>query len=328
MSSPMLTVNDFTDRSGNAATPKPYGQALLEAARRDPRIVALTADLSGPTETDLIRDALPAQFFQAGIAEANMVGMAGGMARCGCIPFVHTFSVFATRRAYDQVAMQLAYPNLNAKLVGFIPGLDTLLGVSHQAIDDIALMRALPNMRIIEPAPGQTAQAVAEALAHEGPVYLRLARAGGGAGKAGIPAANGLARLRAGRDGLLLACGLSVPAAQAAAGQLQERGLDVGVIAVTRLKPLPEELLAHVLEAGTVLTIENHSVIGGLGAAVAEAIAESGRAVRFKRIGVPDRFAYGASTPYLMREFGLDAPAVVEAFLALKASSAGGRADA
>lgn len=103
-----LAVNDFTDRSGQAA--KPYGQALLAAARRDPRIVALTADLSGPTETDLLRDALPAQFFQVGIAEANMMGMAGGMARCGHIPFVHTFSVFATRRAYDQLAMQLAYP--------------------------------------------------------------------------------------------------------------------------------------------------------------------------------------------------------------------------
>mgnify|MGYP002652084374 CR=1 FL=1 len=132
-----LAVNDFTDRSGAPAARRIYGEALLAAARRDPCIVALTADLSGPTETDIFRDALPNRFYQAGIAEANMVGMAGGMARCGCIPFVHTFSVFATRRTYDQVAMQVAYPGLNVKLVGFIPGVDTLLGVSHQAIDDV-----------------------------------------------------------------------------------------------------------------------------------------------------------------------------------------------
>lgn len=309
-----LAVNDFTDRSGQAA--KPYGQALLAAARRDPRIVALTADLSGPTETDLLRDALPAQFFQVGIAEANMMGMAGGMARCGHIPFVHTFSVFATRRAYDQLAMQLAYPRANAKVVGFIPGLDTLLGVSHQAIDDIALMRALPNMRIIEPAPGQAAEAVQAALAYDGPVYLRLTRARPQAERYPLPA-DGLATLRAGGDGLLLACGLSVPMALAAADLLAAQGRQVAVAAVTRLKPLPEAVLPMALAAGRVLTVENHSIIGGLGSALAEGIAESGRALRFGRVGVPDVFAYGASTGHLMRELGMDAPAVARAFMAL-----------
>ncbi|OZI74794.1 transketolase family protein [Bordetella genomosp. 12] len=312
-----LTVNDFTDRSGTGEIEKPYGQALLDAARRDPRIVALTADLSGPTETDLLRDQLPQQFFQVGIAEANMMGMAGGMARCGRIPFVHTFSVFATRRAYDQLAMQLAYPRANAKVVGFIPGVDTLLGVSHQAIDDIALMRALPNMHIIEPAPGQAGEAVQAALAYDGPVYLRLTRAR--PQRERYPQAdNGMATLRDGRDGLLLACGLSIPLALAAADLLSAEGKQVAVAAVTHLKPLPAAVLDAALAAGTVLTIENHSIIGGLGSALAEGIAESGRALRFGRIGVPDVFAYGASTEHLMRELGMDAPAIARAFLALR----------
>jgi transketolase len=324
MNSPTLTVNDFTDRSGSAtlgAAAKPYGSALLAAAQRDPRIVALTADLSGPTETDLLRDALPDRFFQVGIAEANMMGMAGGMARCGRMPFVHTFSVFATRRAYDQLAMQIAYPRLNAKVVGFIPGLDTLLGVSHQAIDDIAMMRALPNMHILEPAPGQIGDAVAEAVAHEGPVYLRLARAREYASGTAVPpsAGQGYAQLKEGRDGLILACGLSVPEAQAAADLLAARGIAVGVVAVTRLKPLSPDLLPMARAAGTVLTVENHSIIGGLGSALAEQIAEQGCALRFARVGVPDVFAYGATTPYLMREFGMDAEGIAQRFEALRA---------
>ncbi|WP_179284018.1 transketolase family protein [Bordetella genomosp. 10] len=319
VNAPSLTVNDFTDRSGQGVAAKPYGSALLAAARRDPRIVALTADLSGPTETDLLRDALPDQFFQVGIAEANMMGMAGGMARCGRIPFVHTFSVFATRRAYDQLAMQIAYPRLNVKVVGFIPGLDTLLGVSHQAIDDIAMMRGLPNMHILEPAPGQVADAVAEAVAHEGPVYLRLARAREQAAGAAAPSSGGrgYAVLREGADGLLLACGLSVPEAQGAADRLAARGIDVGVVAVTRLKPLSADLLALARAAGAVLTVENHSIVGGLGSALAEQIAEAGCALRFGRVGVPDVFAYGATTPHLMREFGMDAKGIARRFEAL-----------
>lgn len=311
-----LAVNDFTDRSGAPAARRIYGEALLAAARRDPRIVALTADLSGPTETDIFRDALPNRFYQAGIAEANMVGMAGGMARCGCIPFVHTFSVFATRRTYDQVAMQVAYPGLNVKLVGFIPGVDTLLGVSHQAIDDVALMRALPRMRILEPAAGQAAAAVEEALAYDGPVYLRLARANGATPAASRPSSEqGLARLRAGRDGLLLASGLSIPIAEAAAAELARQGKDVGVVAVTSLKPLNPAIAAMAREVPTVITVENHSIIGGLGSAVAELLMENKVAVNFARVGVRDTFTHGGTTPYLMAEFGMDAPAVVREFL-------------
>src|ERR1700761_7938660 len=177
------TLGGFEDVSlYGAATlgARSYGQALLTLAKQDTRIVCLGADLSQPTETHLIRDQLPAQFFSIGMQEANMIGVAAGMARCGDIPFAHTFCVFATRRVYDQLAMQLAYPRANVKVAGFMPGLTTPLGVSHQAIDDIALMRALPNMVVIEPSgPEQVEAAVRAAAAHDGPVYLRLQRGSG-----------------------------------------------------------------------------------------------------------------------------------------------------
>lgn len=312
-----LKVNDFTDRDDKQAMPRLYGEALLAAARKDTRIVALTADLASSTETDMIRDALPDRYYQVGIAEANMIGMAGGMARCGNIPLVHTFSVFATRRCYDQIAMQLAYPKLNAKIVGFIPGIDTLLGVSHQAIDDIALMRALPNMRIIEPAPGQVADALNDALAYEGPVYLRLARMQASApGNTGNKVSEeGMTISRSGADGLLIASGLMVSEAEKAADLLAEKGLNVSVAVISTLKPISRKIIELAKAVPTVLTVENHSIIGGLGSAVAELLAENKVAVNFDRIGLRDTFAYGGTTPYLMKTFKLDAAAIVELFV-------------
>jgi len=140
-----LPLGDFTSTAGSTLAPKYYGEALVALAQGDPKVVALTGDLAPATESDLFREAFPDRFFTVGVAEANMIGLAAGMARCGDMPFVHSFSVFLTRRAFDQVAMQIAYPRLNVKLAGFLPGLTTLLGVSHQAIDDLALMRVLPN---------------------------------------------------------------------------------------------------------------------------------------------------------------------------------------
>jgi transketolase len=221
-SSENAKVADFIAR-GSVAVPKLYGEALVEAGRRDSRIVCLAADLRGPTETDLFAEAFPDRFVEAGIAEANMIGMAAGMARCGDIPFLHSFCVFVTRRCYDQIAMQVAYPKLPVKIVGFLPGLTTSLGVSHQAIDDIALMRALPNMTIIEPSgPEQMAACVGAALAVDGPVYLRMKRPDAGAP---ISAPRDLTpgrgeTLRPGRDGTIIACGISVAAALQAADTL------------------------------------------------------------------------------------------------------------
>lgn len=156
---------------------KPYGAALVELARRRPEVICLGADLTKQTETDLFRDELVDRFINIGMAEANMISIAGGLARAGRVVFVNTFGVFCTRRCFDQIAMSVAYPNLNVKIVGFMPGLSSPGGPSHQAIEDVALMRALPNFTVVEPADAvETKQAVAAIAAHPGPVYLRLKR--------------------------------------------------------------------------------------------------------------------------------------------------------
>lgn len=313
-----VTVNDFTQGGAHTATPatatpvpRYYGETLCELARENHAIVCLSADLTSPTETDLFRDTFPDRFFMPGIAEANMVGLAGGLARSGLQPWIHTFCVFATRRAYDQVAMQLAYPRRDVKLVGFLPGLATILGVSHQAIDDVALMRALPNMTIIEPSgPAQMPAAVRAAAAHSGPVYLRLQRATAAlpVGTPMEPLALGrIQPLRSGRDALLLASGLTVQPALAARELLAAQGIDAGVANVHTLKPLDEDFVRDAARGYPLLvTVENHSIVGGLGAAVAEVLAEAGTGTRLLRLGVRDAFAEGASLPYLFRKHGLD----------------------
>ena len=171
-----LEAADFINRSFTPL-PRSYGDALMEAAKADERIVALCADLVTPTETDQFRDELPERFHNVGIAEANMIGMAGGMARSGEIPFCHSFCAFITKRVLDQITMQAAYPNLPVKIVGFLPGVATILGVSHQAIEDVAIMRAIPNMAIFEPSgPEYHAAMVKLALEWDGPAYLRMKR--------------------------------------------------------------------------------------------------------------------------------------------------------
>lgn len=314
-----LTVGDFNQRNQQAGTArKYYGEALLQLAQQDPRIVSLTADLTLSTETDLMRDMLPKQFHQAGIAEANMIGMAGGMARCGEIPFAHSFCVFATRRCYDQIAMQVAYPNLNVKIVGVIPGLSTMLGVSHQAIDDIALMRALPNMTVIEPSsPDQVGPAVRAVAAHNGPVYLRLRRADGSEPNVadGDPFTIGKVRpVRAGSEGVILASGMMLEPALEAATILASEGLQVGVVDVPTIKPLDPAIAEIARQVPVVITAENHSIIGGLGSAVAELLMEAGVRARFSRVGVRDVFAEGGTTKFLFEKYGLSPQAIVSAF--------------
>jgi transketolase len=316
-----LKVGDFNVRSRTPAA-RLYGAALLEAARQDSRIVCLTADLTLPTETDLIRDELPDRFIQVGIAEANMIGIAGGMARSGDIPFVHSFCVFATRRCYDQIAMQVAYPRLPVKIVGVIPGLSTMLGISHQATDDIALMRSLPNMTVIEPSePGQLPFAVQAALDVNGPVYLRLKRAEGsqstGEARSLIPCKMDVRR--EGKHGLLVACGMMVPIAIEASDRLAQEGLRVGVVEMATVKPIDPALLDLARKAPVIVTAENHSIIGGLGSAVAELLAESDVKVRFDRVGVRDTFAEGGTTKFLFERYGLDAAHLAERFTRLHA---------
>lgn len=313
-----LAVTDFTVRGVNGPIPKLYGQALLDAALANERIVCLGADLTSATEIDPFRDRLPERFFNLGIAEANMVGVAGGMARSGDIPFLHSFSVFASRRCYDQVAMQIAYPNLNVKIVGFLPGLTTILGVSHQAIDDMALMRALPNMTVIEPGgPEQVAAAVDAALTYEGPVYLRMTRHIAPLPDAFAPRPLVRGRidiLREGTDGLLLATGNMVNAALEAAEMLACDGFAPCVVNVSTIKPLDTAIIELARRSRVVVTAENHSIIGGLGSAVAELLMDAGVAAAFARVGVGDTFAEGGSTSYLRKKFGLTARDIADAF--------------
>jgi len=315
-----LEVADFNARNAAAAgAVKHYGEALLEAARRDDRIVCLTADLTLSTETDPFRDHLPGRFHQVGIAEANMIGIAGGLARSGEMPFVHSFCVFVTRRCYDQVAMQVAYPRANVKIVGVIPGLTTMLGVSHQAIDDIALMRALPNMTVIEPSgPAQVRAAVAAIAEYDGPVYLRLKRADGTEKPSEASADFRIGRMRVlqqGGDGLIVACGMMVEIALQAAERLRnEDGKAVSVVDMATIKPLDPALADLARRVPVVVTAENHSIVGGLGSAVAELFLERDVHVKFRRVGVRDTFAEGGTTPYLFEKYGLSAEALANAF--------------
>jgi transketolase len=311
--------------SSAALGARSYGRALLAAAREDERIVCLGADLSQPTQTDLFRDQIPDRFFMMGIQEANMVGAAGGMARAGDIPFCHSFCAFITRRVYDQVAMQVAYPNLPVKLVGFLPGLATELGPSHQAIDDVALMRALPNMVVLEPqGPEQVGAAVAAALNYPGPVYLRLmvdrSKTLDDTPLVPMDIGRGLT-LRRGQDIALIAAGVMVREASLAADLLAERGISASVINMGCLKPIDDALVRQLGSTHrAILTIENHSKIGGLGAAVAEVIAENSLNVKFRMAAINDVFSDGASLRYLMERHGLNAASLCSTALNLLGS--------
>ena len=311
-----LEAADFINRSFKPL-PRAYGDALVDAALADERIVALCADLVPPTETDRFRDELPERFHNVGIAEANMIGMAGGMARSGEIPFCHSFCAFITKRVLDQVTMQAAYPNLPVKIVGFLPGIATLLGVSHQAIEDVAIMRAVPNMAIFEPSgPDYHAAMVKLALDWDGPAYLRMKRPETTPPPfeaLSLEVGKGVMR-REGGDIAIISAGLCVAESLKAAEALASEGIDASVVDMASLKPIDADLVLELAAAtGAVVTTENHSVTGGLGSAVAEVLMDEGIGLPFRRVGIQDRFCEGGTTPYLMNKFGLDALAIAEA---------------
>lgn len=312
-----LEAADFINRS-HKTLPRAYGDALVEAAQNDERIVCLTADLSPPTETDLFRDTLPQRFHNVGIAEANMIGIAGGMARSGEIPFVHSFCAFVTKRCHDQITMQAAYPNLPVKIVGFMPGITTLLGVSHQAIEDVAMMRTVPNMMVLEPSgPEYHAAVVKLALAHEGPVYLRMKRPetppDGPLTAKALEAGKGVI-CREGNDLTIIAAGVCVAEAMIAAGELALDGIEATVVDMACIKPIDSALIIEQAKrTGAIVTAENHSVIGGLSSAVADVLVDAGIGLPFKRVGVQDHFCEGGTTPYLLNKFGLDSVGIAKA---------------
>ena len=297
---------------------RPHAARLVSWARDRPRVVVLSADLTSSCEADDFREAYSDRFFSMGMAEQNMMGYAAGLAREGFVPYVHTFAVFVTRRPFDQVAMSIAYPNLRVRLLGFVPGVTTPGGVTHQAMDDLALMRATPNMTVLECGDATDVESVLEVMdGVDGPVYVRMLR---GAVPRRFPASEPMvldrARvLREGGDVTLLTSGVCTGEASRAASVLAARGVSLRHLHVSTLKPFSDDTVTEALAGARhgVITLENHSVIGGLGSAVAELMAEAGVGVRLVRLGMQDTYAHGASAPYLMREYGLDAMAVVGA---------------
>jgi transketolase len=297
---------------------KPYGAALVELAREREDVVCLSGDLTRQCEVDLFRDSLPERFIDVGMAEAHMMSMAGALARQGHIPFVHSFGVFATRRCFDQIVNAVAYPRLPVRIVGFMPGVSSPGGPSHQAIEDVALMRALPNMTVIDVADAvEIGQVVPQIADLPGPVYLRLKR---GEIPMIFEAAHTLALDRAqvlvdGGELALIANGMMLATALAAAEALEEAGVRVTVVNAPVVKPLDAEtILTAVGGAAAVVTAENHSIVGGLGSAVAETLAEAGLARPLRRVGLRDTFAEGSRTaPYLFRKYGLSTRDVVAA---------------
>ena len=300
------------------ATRAAYGEALVELARVNDRVVVLDADLAHATMTQTFKNAFPQRHFNAGIAEANMICMAGGMTSAGLIPFCSTFAIFGTGRVYEQIRNSIAYPGLNVKLAmthaGISVGED---GGSHQCFEDIALMRVIPNMTVICPADAaETRAAVFAAAEIDGPVYLRLARMATPVleGSASKPFVLGKANvLRDGDDAAIFAYGIEVFEALRAAEALEKKGVSTAVINMHTIKPLDEECILRFADRGMkIVTAEDASVIGGLGEAAASVLVKHGKNVRFASVGVQDRFGQSGTPEELMDEYGLSAEKIAE----------------
>ncbi len=295
---------------------KVHARKLTDWAINKPEVVVLSADLTGSTEADLFQKAYPQRFFSMGIAEQNMLSFAGGMAREGYVPFIHTFAVFIYRRAYDQIAMSVAYPNLPVKMFGFLPGILTPGGATHQAIEDISVMRSLPNMTVLEVGDATDAESVLDvAYKVPGPVYVRTLRGE-------LPRLfdktepmvfNQARLLSRGEDLALFTSGICTEEARKVVEVLKEKGLSIEHLHVSTLKPFTDRQVLAALKKSRygAITLENHSVLGGLGTAVAEMIAEVGIGCRLVRMGIQDKFLHGASRPTLAKENRMDGMSLV-----------------
>ena len=297
---------------------RPHQENFLAWSKDKPQVVVLSADLTNSCEVGVWRDTYPERFFSMGMAEQNMLGVAAGMAREGLEPWLHTFSVFLYRRPLDQLQMSVAYPSLPVRLVGFLPGIMTPGGVTHQAIEDIAILRAVPNMTVLEVGDATEVESVIE-IAHaiDGPVYIRQLR---GEVSRIFPREepiifNHARHLSTGNDVSLLTSGIMTEEALRALPLIKDKGVGVDHLHVSTLKPFSDpQVVQSVSNAKhAVITMENHSIVGGLGSAVAEVMAENGVGTPLHRIGIRDTYAHGASQKYLMAELGLDARALVTA---------------
>ena len=306
------------------ATRDSYGNALVELGKEHDDLIVLDADLAGATKTGMFKKAFPERHWDIGIAEANMTGIAAGVAACGKVPFISSFAMFAAGRAYEQVRNAIGYPHLNVKIgathAGISVGED---GATHQCLEDIGLMREIPGMVVINPADDVEARAaVKAAYEHVGPVYLRF-------GRLAVPVINdkpdykfelgkGVV-LREGKDVTLVATGLEVSETLEAAEKLAADGIDAKVINIHTIKPLDEELIvAAAKETGKVVTIEEHSVIGGLGSAVCDCLSEKAP-TKVLKIGVNDTYGESGPAVELIKKYGLDSEGIyakVKAFMA------------
>ena len=299
------------------ATRDAYGKTLVELGRENEKIVVLDADLSGSTKTALFAKEFPERFFNAGIAEANMVGMAAGLSAGGMLPFASTFAIFAAGRAFEQIRQSLAYPSMNVKIVathgGITVGED---GGSHQSIEDLAIMRSLPNMTVLCPADGpETAAAIRAIAAYDGPVYVRLGRAkvpvvfpedcSFTIGKGSV--------LRDGTDMTFITTGLMTAQALEAAEILKAENINAQVVHLGSIKPIDVELVLQAArKTGAIVTAEEHSIIGGLGGAVCEVLAE-GCPTPVERVGLRDVFGQSGTGDDLLAHYGLTPAHLVEA---------------
>ena len=297
------------------ATRESYGNALVEMGKKYENLVVLDADLAAATKTGIFKKAFPERHIDCGIAECNMAGIAAGLAATGKIPFMSSFAMFAAGRAYEQVRNSIGYPHLNVKIgathAGISVGED---GATHQCNEDIALMRAIPGMVVINPSDDVEAHAaVAAACEYEGPVYLRF-------GRLAVPVINDRpdykieigkgVTLREGKDLTIIATGLPVAASLEAAEMLEKDGISAKVINIHTIKPLDTELIiAAAKETGKVVTVEEHSVVGGLGSAVCECLSEHAP-TPVMRIGIQDVFGESGAAVPLLHKYGLDAEGI------------------
>lgn len=307
-------IASFAD-PGQKTTPAPFGHALAEAADADQRIVGLTADLGKYTDMHIFAQRHPERFFQMGMAEQLLFGAAAGFAETGLIPFASTYSVFAARRAYDFLCLDIAEPNLNVNIVGGLPGLTTGYGPSHQATEDIAIFRGMPNLTIVDPCDSvDIEQAVPQLAASQGPTYLRLLR-----GK--VPTVLdeydytfelGKAKvLRQGRDVVFVSSGLMTMRALDAAKALAKHNVDVAVVHSPTIKPFDADTVVNEVDSDRlVVTLENHSVIGGLYETLASAMVARQVSAKVVPVGLPDEFLDAGALPTLHDRYGLSVDAI------------------
>ncbi|WP_336630857.1 MULTISPECIES: transketolase family protein [unclassified Microbacterium] len=308
-------IASFAD-PGQKTASAPFGHALAALADADPRVVGLSADLAKYTDMHVFRQAHPDRFFQMGMAEQLLFGAAAGMAETGLVPFASTYSVFAARRAYDFICLDIAEPQLNVNIVGGLPGLTTGYGPSHQATEDVAIFRGVPGLTIVDPCDAvDIAQAVPQLAAAEGPTYLRLLRGN-------VPSVldeydytfqlGRAAVLRPGADVVFVSSGLMTMRALQAAEALAAHRVDVAVVHTPTLKPFDEETVVREIDTPRLaVTLENHTVVGGLFETVASALVRRGVGRRVVPVGLPDEFLDAGALPTLHERYGLSTAAIV-----------------